>query len=179
MPIKIAGKEVPAALNEDVLVLPRGDEAIVIRARALVDIDEFAKLCPDPKPPGKLTKDGWEPNLNDDTYKKRVEQHNRQRAAYMVLHSLAPTEIEWETVDIDNPKTWVKWEDELKESGFTNVECNLILQLVMDVNSLNDAKLKAAKDSFLLGLAQVSSEQSSQTSEQSDTPSGEHVSDSE
>lgn len=179
MPIKIAGKEVPAALNEDVLVLPRGDSMIVIRARALVDIEEFTKLCPEPKPPGKLTKDGWEPNLQDDTYKKRIEQHNMQRAGYMVINSLAPTEIEWETVDLDNPKTWANWENELKDSGFTNVECNLILALVMDVNSLNEAKLKAAKDSFLLGQAQASETQSSPTTEPNDTQSGKPASDSE
>lgn len=177
--MKIDGKEVPKSLNEDILVLPRGDSHIVFRARALRDIEDFSKLCPEPEPPGKLTKDGWIPNTNDETFKHRMKQYNLQRAGYMVIHSLEPTNIEWDQVDPNNPKTWTKWDEELKEAGFTNVECNLIMQLVMDVNSLNDAKLKEARESFLRGQAQVSEKQSSQTSELNGSQPGEPVNDSE
>lgn len=174
--VKIAGKEVSRTLHEDVLVLPRGDEEpIVVRARAIPDFEEFNQLCPVPKPPGKLTKDGWQPNIEDDTYKKRVEQYGIQRVGYMVINSLF--EFEWDSVDMNNPKTWGKWEDELKEAGFTNVESNLIMALVLEVNSLDDSKLKAARESFLRGQAQEQSESSSQNTEQESSPSGEHVSD--
>lgn len=172
MAIKIDGQTVPSAKNEDVLVLPRGTGSIVIKARALPDLDPFNKMCPEPKPPGVQTRDGFVPNTQDDTYKKRFEQHNLQRIGYMVLHTLEPTNMEWETVIADNPKSWPKWEEELKESGFTNVECNLILGLVMDVNSLNEAKLKEARASFLRGQVQEQSESPSPSSEPSDSPSG-------
>jgi hypothetical protein len=172
MAIKIDGQAVPTAMNEDVLVLPRGNSTVVIKARALLDLDSFNKVCPEPKPPGRQTRDGFVPNTNDDTYKKRLDQHHLQRIGYMVLHTLEPTNIAWEMVLADNPKSWPKWEDELKESGFTNVECNLILGLVLDVNSLNEAKLKEARASFLRGQVQEQNGSPSQSSEQSDSLSG-------
>lgn len=173
--MKIGGKEVEAYLHEDVLILPRGESALVIRAKAIPDFDEFNKICPTPKPPGGLTKDGWVPDTEDDTFKKRVEQHAIQRIGWMMIMSLQ--EVEWDTVDIDNPKTWHKWEDDLRDAGFTTVEANHILALVLEVNSLNDVKLKEARDSFLRGQEQALSESSSQTSEQNDSQSGEPAND--
>lgn len=156
MPIKIAGKEITTKANEDFLVLPRGDdEPIVIKAKAVSDLEEFNKLCPEPKPPGKLTKDGFVPNTNDDTYKHRMEQYALQRVGYLVFKSLVPTEIEWITVDPNNPKTWSKWDEDLKNSSFTAIECNHIIALVLSVNNLDEAKLKAARDSFVRGQAEA------------------------
>lgn len=177
MPIMIAGKEVSQATHEDVLVLPRGEEAIVIRAKAIHDFEEFSKVCPDPEPPGALTKDGWVPNKEDETYKKRFEQHNIRRIGWMVLRSLQ--EITWDKVDADNPKTWDKWQEDLEDSGFTSVECNLVLALVIDVNSLNEQKLKDARDSFIRGQAQEAKRLSSQNTGQGSTPSGKPAKDSE
>jgi hypothetical protein len=175
MAIKIDGQTIPKMANEDVLVLPRGNKTIVIRARAIPDMDHFNEVCPAPKPPGGLTKDGFVPNLKDDTYTKRLEQHNLQRIGYMVVKSIEPSKIEWERVSLDNPKTWLEWEEELKESGFTTMEQNLILGLVMEVNNLNEAKLNEARASFLRGQEQEQSDSASQSSEQSDSPSGEPV----
>jgi hypothetical protein len=169
MPIKIGGREVPTALNEDFIVLTRGEESIVIRARALPDMDEFLDAVTEPKPPGKLVKGDWKDNLDDPTYKQRMEMFARQRAGFLVIHSLKPSDIEWETVDIDDPKTWPNWEDDLKNSGFTNVECNHILQLVMDVNQLDEAKMKAARESFLRGQVAASEESLGPTTGQSDS----------
>lgn len=173
MAIKIDGQSVPKGLNEDVLVLPRGESTIVIKVRAFPDLDHFNEVCPTPKPPGALTKKGWVPNTKDDTYKERLKQHGLQRVGYMVVKSLEPTNIEWEKVDLDNPKTWVEWEEEMQDSGFTQIECNLIIGLVMEVNNLNEFKLDEARESFLQGQAQEQSESASQSSEQSDSPSGE------
>lgn len=173
--MKINGQAIEARLNEDVLILPRGEEGLAIRARAIPDFEEFNKVCPAPKPPGKLTKDGWVPNVEDDTFKKRVEQHAIQRIGWMVINSLQ--EVEWDTVDPENPKTWANWEEDLKNAGFTSVESNHILALVLEVNSLNEAKLKEARDSFLRGQEQALSESSSPSSEQNDSQSGEPASD--
>ena len=38
----------------------------------LKDMDEFNAKCPLPKPPGKLTKDGWVANENDPTYQQVI-----------------------------------------------------------------------------------------------------------
>jgi len=168
--MKIGGKSVPKSVHTDVLVLPRGEEAIVIKAEAILDYETFDKVCPVPEPPGKLTKDGWIPDKNDPTYKSQVEKRGRQHVGWMVLHSLK--EVEWEHVNEDNPKTWGKWEDELKEAGFSSVERNLILGLVLEVNSLNEQKLKDARESFIHGQERLRAESDGQTSEQKSTPSG-------
>lgn len=187
MPIRIGGKEIPQVSHEDCIVLPRGEDALCIRAKAINDFDEFSKICPLPEPPGKLTKDGWVPNPDDKTYRQRVEQHNIQRVGWMVVRSITEMAlsdgeffpVEWDKVQVENPKTWSKWQEDLRDSGFTDVECNLVLALVIDVNSLNEDKLKEARDSFILGQEQAAKAKSSQTSEQRSSSSGEHVSEPE
>jgi len=175
MPIKIAGQEIEAVLPEDLIILrPGTDNEIIIRARAFRDFDEFHAVCPVPEPPGRQERGrGWVPNLQDQTYKQRMEQHALQRVGWMAIKSLY--EIEWTNVDIDKPKTWAGWEDELKESGFTSVECNLIMALVLDVNGLNESKMQMARESFLRGQEVAQSESSSQTSEQKSSQSGERA----
>lgn len=175
--MKIAGQAIPKQINTDVLVLPRGQEAIAIKAQAIADYDQFEKLCPTPEAPGRLTKDGFVPNLEDETYKQKVERHSLQRVGWMVINSLL--DVEWDSVDADNPKTWTNWEDDMKEAGFSSVERNLILGLVLEVNSLDERKLKAARESFIRGQEQEQDESGSQTSEQKSSQSGKPASEQE
>lgn len=179
MPIKIAGQEVDQTLPEDFILLrPGTEQELVIRARAFRDWDEFNALCPVPEPPGRHERGkGFVKNFEDKTYKDRVFLRGRQQAGWMVIQSLY--EVEWETVDPENPKTWPNWEDELKDSGFTQIECNLIITLVMDVNSLNEDKMKQARESFSLGQEAAQNDSNSQTSEQENTPSGVPANDGE
>jgi hypothetical protein len=176
--MKIGGVEVRGP-NEEVLVLPRLGGDIVIKAKAVSDMTEFEKLVPEPKPPGKLTKDGWVPTLNDETYRQKVANYNEQRFAYLVLQSLEPSEIEWETVVPDNPKTWKNWENELRKAGFSDIEVNRITVCVMQANALDERKLKEAREVFLRGMAEEQSESSGLPTEPENTPSGEPASESE
>jgi len=175
--MKIAGQVVPKELNTDVLVLPRGDAAIAIKAQAIVDYEEFEKLCPMPEAPGKLTKDGFVPDIEDETYKQKSERHSLQRVGWMVINSLV--DVEWDSVDINNPKTWTKWEEDMTEAGFSSVERNLILGLVLSVNALDEQKLKDARESFIRGQVRVADESDSQTSERKSSRSGAPASGSE
>jgi hypothetical protein len=176
--MKIGGVEVKGPA-EEVLVLPRLDEDIVIRARAVTNMEVFEALVPEPKAPGSLTKKGWVPNLKDETYRQKVETYNAQRLAYMVLQSLKPSEIEWETVDEDNPKTWENWTEELQAAGLSTVEVNRVVLCVMQANALDEDKLKEAREVFLRGVAEEESESSGLPTEPENTPSGEPVNDSE
>ena len=56
--MKIAGQEIKGG-NEDILVLPRNPNPIVLKGKAVQDMDLFDKLRPMPKAPGKLTKNGY------------------------------------------------------------------------------------------------------------------------
>jgi len=175
--MKIGGVEVKGP-NEEVLVLPRMGDDIVIRTRAVTSMDEFDKLVPEPKPPGKLTKDGFVPLPNDETYRQKLETYNSQRLAYMIIQSLKPSKIEWESIIEDNPKTWANWTDELKQAGLSEVEVNRIVLCVMQANALDEDKLKEAREVFLLGQAEGQSESSGLPTEPENTPSGEPASDS-
>ena len=129
--------------------------------------------APHPKPPGKFTKDGWIPNLTDPTYQQVLGEWAKKRLGYMVIRSLAPTEIEWDTVNVDDPRTWANWEDDLKGGGLTQVECNRVLALVLEANALDEAKLQKAREVFLRGQEPMPDEFSWPRSEQPSTPSGE------
>ena len=152
--MKIGGIDPKTLPNEEILVLPRGDKSIVFRARGVEDMEEFKKLCPEPTPPGKLTKDGWVPDADDAGYKSVLAEYQKRRMAYIVVHSLVPSDIEWDTVEIDNPAMWGNWESDMKHGGLSQVECNRVLALVLEANCLDEAKLKKAREVFLLGPPQ-------------------------
>jgi hypothetical protein len=91
----------------------------------------------------------------------------------MVIRSLAPSEIEWDTANVNDPRTWANWEDDLKSGGLTQVECNRVLALVLEANALDEAKLQKAREVFLRGQEPMPDVFSSPRSEQPSTPSGE------
>lgn len=138
------------------MVLPRGEASIVFRAVGVPDLEEFHKLCPEPKPPGKLTKDGFIPDEKDPAYKEILANHNKQRISWLAINTLRVSEIEWDTVKPENPKTWNNWESDLRNAGLTQVEVNLVGQLVLDANSLNEDKLVKAREVFQRGRVQAS-----------------------
>jgi hypothetical protein len=171
--MKIGGIDPKTLSNEAVLVLPRGDDKIVFRAVGLKDMDEFTALCPLPKPPGKLTKDGWVAKDDDPTYQQLMLQWGKRRLGYMVSRSLAPSEIEWDTLKLDDSRTWPNWDDDLKNGGLTQIEVNRVLGLVLEANALDEAKLAKAREVFLVGQAPMPAEFSGPATAPASMPSGE------
>lgn len=153
--MKIAGVNPNDLSREFLLVLPRGETNIVFRAKGLKDMAEFHAVCPVPKAPVKLTKDGAVANNKDSTYQVTMQQWSAKRLGFMVLKSLAPSEIEWDTVDIDDPNTWTNWETDLKNAGLSQFECNRVTALVLESNSLDDDKIEKARAVFLAGQEQA------------------------
>lgn len=153
--MKIAGIDPSLIPNEEVLVLPRGEDRIVFRARGLNDSDEFNVLCPPPKAPVKQTKDGVVPHYDDPGYKSVLQEHNERWIAYLIVKSLEPSQIEWDTVKLDDPSTWKNWETDLTGAGFSAHEKNLIGQLALDANRLDERKLEKARQAFLRGQAKA------------------------
>ncbi len=170
--MKIAGIDPNSLSREMLLVLPRGESQIVFRAKGLKDMSEFNAICPLPKPPGKLTKDGFVPNHNDPTYQQILTQWSAKRLGFMVARTLEPTQIEWDTVDIANPATWTEWENDLKNGGLSQFECNRVTALVLEANSLDDGKIEKARAVFLAGQEQAPASNSGPQTEQASTPSG-------
>ena len=155
--MKIKGKTIEGP-GVEYVVIPRPDsEDIVFTCAAVLDFDDFEKLCPMLDPPMVLKPGGVQtPDVEDEGYKKMLDEHGRQRMHWLTLKSLEVTEgLEWETVDMQDPITWKNFEEELKHSGFSFMEVAHIRNGVMSVNSFDDRKMKEARDRVLAGLQQA------------------------
>ncbi len=151
--MKIAGVDPTTVPSEHILVLPRGnDQSIVFRATGLESMDDFYRLCPIPEPPMMLKGGRKVPDVENKDYQVAVESHANKREAYMVIRSLEPSQIEWDTVRLDKPSTWLNWENDLKTAKFSIIEIRRIHRLVLEANCLDEAKLEEARKSFLLGM---------------------------
>jgi len=152
--MKIAGQKIEGP-NVEIIVLPRGGDRpdIVFQARAILDTESFDKLCPIPTPPERIKKGGIrEKNFDDLGYKAQMESYSNKRIAWMVVESLKVTPgLEWETVKYNDHMTWLNYEKELKDSGFSYVEIQRIQNGVFTANCLNETKVEEARQSFLRG----------------------------
>jgi len=172
--MKINGVEVSGP-SEEVLVLPRLDgNDLVFRAQAVMSTEEFQKKVPEPKPNARLVAGGkWEKSLDDPAFQEAARKYGELRYAYYVLKSLEPSNIEWDTVDLDKPSTWANWSEDLRNAGLNETEVNRVSLCVARANSLDETKLEAARESFLRGLVRASEKSSGLSSELKSTPSGE------
>lgn len=151
--MKIAGK-VYSGPNVVTLVLPRGDESVVIKAQAVLDLEEVESYMSLPTPPSALGKGGVKvQNFEDKNYKEALEIYNQRKMDWMVVKSLEPSEIEWETIDIEKPGSWGNYKEEFKKAGFSTVEVGRIVNAVLEANCLDENKLEQARKVFLLGQA--------------------------
>jgi len=177
--MKIAGQELAGELtelNEEVLVLSRKKSQIILTARAIADMEEFTSRVNEPKPPRVFRKGkGWSDHTDHPNYQEELNHYGGLKMAWLVLKSLEPSQIEWDTVNMEQPATWENWEKDLKANGFTQHECNLVLGLVVSVNQLSEAKLEKARELFVHGQEAEAADSSSQNTEQVNTPSGEPV----
>lgn len=150
--MKIKGKKIEGP-NVEIIPIPRaqGDD-IIFQAQAVLDMEPFETMCPTPIPPIKRLASGEEiPNLQDVNYLKSLQNISTKRLAWIVLTSLQATEgLEWETVDLSDHTTWGLFRKELHESGFSDIEINRIIAGCISVNALNDDKIEAARERFLL-----------------------------
>lgn len=150
--MKLNGKTIAGA-NEAFIIIPREvGEDIVFKARAVTDAEDFDKMCPEPDPPVRVFPNGQEVlNVKDPGYLDQVKNHATLRLSWLVLTSLSATEdLVWEKVDITDVTTWNNFRIELSEAGFSTVEVNRIVSECLAVNSLNEEKLQAARERFLL-----------------------------
>lgn len=149
--MKIKGKKIEGP-NVEIIPIPRAmSDDIIFMAQAVLDMDPFEKMCPTPIPPMKRLASGETiPNLQDEAYLKSLQNLATKRLAWMVLTSLQATEgLEWEIVDISDHTTWENFREELRQSGFSDIEINRIVAGCINVNALNDDKIEAARERFL------------------------------
>ena len=160
--MKIAGREINGP-NKVTLVLPREDEDDIVIVAQACNFDEVEEMLVEPEPPVRVVKGEAIKDFKDAGYLQQLENYNLRRMAYIVLKSLAPSNIEWETVDMQDPKTWLNYNKELQEAGFSTVEINRIGVAVMQANALDEEKLEEARKVFLRGRAAAEKDTSGQS----------------
>lgn len=150
--MKVNGREISGP-NRVTLVLPReGGEDIVIVAQSIADMSAFDKYVEEPKPPSAMVKGGnVEHNYKDTGYVAQLASYSIKKMAWIILVSLEPTNIEWEKVDMEDPGSWLNYQGEMKDAGFSEIEVNRICNLCMEANALDEGKLEAARQVFLRG----------------------------
>ena len=148
--MKIQGKKIEGA-NREIIPIPRGEgNDIIFIAEAVLDMEPFTAMCPDPLVPKRNIKGEDIPNFKDKEYLRQVDAHAAKRLAWIVLKSLEATpELEWEKVDLSDPSTWILFREEMKSSGFSDIEINRVVNSVVSVNGLSQEKVDAARERFL------------------------------
>ena len=148
--MKLFGKKIDKP-SAEICVIPRADKDYVFKAEAVLDFDDFDKLCPEPKESTSLNAKTKEvTKVKGKAYEERVEAWSTNRMNYMIIKSLSATEgLEWDNIDLKDVKTWVNYKDELMESGLSAGEVNRVVSIVLEANSLDDKKYKEAHDRFL------------------------------
>lgn len=178
--MKLNGKKIEGP-NIEVVVIPRSSGNLVFKAQAVLDYDIFEAVCPTPQP-REIIKPGGERTLafNEKSYQDAINVWASKKTHWMVLKALEATDdLEWETVNMDDPDTWANYQEELKGASLSPMEISRIVNAVTCACGLDQRKIDEATAAFLAGLAEEQDSAVSLGSEQSDTPSGEVVSDSE
>ena len=172
--MKLKGKR--PGIHRELVVLPREDGDLVFYVRAIEDFEGFEKLCPPPTPPAKiLPGDKRVENPLDPAYLELCSEWGVKRLAYMVIKGLTDgtPDLEWEKVKVDDNTTWVRFRDELRDSGLSDIEINRLVAATMVANSLSEQAIDAARKRFLASLQVPENLSLSQNGEQNTSSSGE------
>lgn len=146
--MKYDGKKMDTAFKK-VLAIPYNNDKLIIEVKAVLDYSDFRKLCPSPEAPEVIRPGNIRTrNTEDPRYKQQVDKWSENRANWMILKSLEDSKIEFEKVDMSNPDTWGNYFDELKEV-LPDAHVTRIINACMDVNGLDEEKIKEATESFL------------------------------
>lgn len=172
--------------SSQLIVFTRGDDpAIKLEVIAVLDRAEFDKLCPTPVPPMMMKRgEGKVPDFDDKGFLAQVQRNSELYTKWICLKSIMvpsdevdgePTHVEWETIDLQDPKTWNNYDQELIASGFSDMERLKLQNVIFEVNSLSETKAREARETFLQWRRDKQLASISQGAEQPDTNSGELV----
>lgn len=178
--MKILGKTISGP-NVELIVIPRGNgEDIILKAQAVLNPEDFNKICPEPKAPTQMIRGGQRSeNITDPGYKSQMELYKKHQFAWLVIESLKATDgLEWETILPGEPSTWENYEKELTASGFSVYEVGRIVQAVMVANCLNEDRIEEARKRFLDTQADLVRKSMTQVAVLNSTQSSEPAKDS-
>jgi len=141
-----------------VLVIPRQEGNVVFKAKAVLDYKAFDSLITQPVPPMVTMKGETEAkaNFKDSKYTIEFDKYVSLKRDWMFIESLSATpDLVWEKVKIEDKGTWGLWSEELIEAGFTPMEINRIVGLIIEANGMNQEMIDEATKAFLAGPAET------------------------
>jgi hypothetical protein len=163
----------------EVVVIPRHPRNLVFKAQAVLDEEDFEKLCPKPEPPTKMFPGGKTiKDVEDPGFRESLSTWASKKTDWLVLKSLQATPgLEWEKTNISDAATWPLYKEELREAGLSAAEIARIVRCVIDACGMNDDKIEQATKDFLAGQGANQEEESSQDIEAKSTLSIESAKD--
>lgn len=94
--------------------------------------------------------------MEDTEYLDALKKRGMKRFTWIILQSLSATDgLIFETVNMQDPETWMKLEDELKDSGFSPTEVAMIFNGVTAANGMDEDKYKEARERFFIAEKQA------------------------
>lgn len=153
--MKLAGKKIEGP-NISVIVIPRKNRDLVFQAQAVLNYDDFDKICPAPNAPEILKPGGIRiRDIADKNYLKSLDDWSSKKTSWMILKSLEASEsLEWETINMSDSDTWDNYRSEMQASGLSPSEIGRIIGCVLEANALNQEKIDQATQRFLAGQEQ-------------------------
>ena len=151
--MRLHGQTIQGIYVRDVVIPRDPGEPIALKVQAVMDFDDFDKLCPEPQP-GKIIKpDGSNRlDLEDPKYKEAFSAWAEKRVFWIYCQSLSATpELEWDVVDPKNPETWPLLDKEFSDAGFSTYERALVYREIARVNCMDEEHLEASRKAFLAG----------------------------
>lgn len=155
--MKLNGKVIEAPKEHEVVFEREGDY-IVFKIKPVLNFDPYSELNPPPEPPTKVVGDNPPvPDYTDKKFQKRMQDWNENKFRWMILEALSATPgLEWETVDMKNPETFKNFEEELKNSGLTDMEQQVLVREAVERNIITPESMREARDTFLALQSQTS-----------------------
>lgn len=162
-------------------VLFKREEGVVeFLLTAVENYDEFNAIVERPKIPIKTDADGTTEQLVDHPlYRQRINEYSEAQGNWSFYQAFRNSpDLEFETVDPGDPRTWGNAEKELK-AFLLPVEMMRIQTAWLGLNNLNEQRIQECRDDFLSGKLQAIPVLASSPLEgQENTPSEEPASDS-
>lgn len=147
--MKIAGQVIGGAKTA-LLVLPRPEGDVAFKFKAVLDTSEFDLAHPQPKAPRKWTvKQGNHEDDKDPTFLEKFAAWRSLKMCWMFLKSIEDTQIEWDTIKMDQPSTWENWRQEFISAQFNPGEIAALENAFLECNTVTDGMLKEARERFL------------------------------
>lgn len=181
--MKISGKEFKIPTYTYEVYIPGGEEGaegINFVFGPSKNFERFERLCKMPEPP-LVTRPGQPPEADykHPKYRQDLLKYGERRIQYIFLESIRYTpELDWETIDSEDPTTWGNYRTELLSAGLTDADIERLYGAVLAVNNLDEEQIRVARDRFL-ALKQAKDEalQSYHTEEPATTELGEPAND--